>query len=44
MLLSRLESSFACNKIEDEDDESNHEQDVNHVAANVDEQAKKPEH
>jgi len=32
------------NKIEDEDDESNHEQDVNQVAANMDEQAKKPEH
>jgi len=30
------------NKIEDEDDESNHEKDVNQVAANVDEQAKKP--
>jgi len=30
--------------MDDEDDESNHEQKVNQAAANVAEQAKKPEH
>jgi hypothetical protein len=41
---TRLESSSALNQIEDEDDESNYEQEVDQAAANVAEQAKKPEH
>jgi hypothetical protein len=32
------------NQIDDEDDESNYEQEVDQAAANVDKQAKKPEH
>jgi hypothetical protein len=32
------------NQIDDEDDESNYEQEVDQAAANVAEQAKKPKH
>jgi hypothetical protein len=32
------------NQIDDEDDKSNHEEEVDQAAANVAEQAKKPEH
>jgi hypothetical protein len=32
------------NEIDDQDDDSNYEQEVNQAAANVAEQAKKPEH
>jgi len=40
----RLKSLSALNQIDDEDDESNHEQEVDQAASNVAEQAKKPEH
>ena len=40
----RLESSSALNQIDDEDDESNYEQEMDQAAANVAEQAKEPEH
>jgi len=39
----RLESSSALNQIDDEHDNSNYEQEVDQAAANVAEQAKKPE-
>jgi hypothetical protein len=39
-----LESSSALKQIDDEDDESNYEQEVDQAAANVAEQPKKPEH
>jgi hypothetical protein len=41
---TRLESSSALNEIDDEHDESYYEQEVDQAAANVAEQAKKPEH
>ena len=44
LLPNRLESSSASNQIDDEDDESNYEQEVDQAAANVAEQAKKPQH
>jgi len=41
----RLESSSALNQIDDDEaDDSNHEQELDQAAANVPEQAKKPEH
>jgi len=40
----RLKSAPALNQIYDEDDESNYEQKVDQAAANVTEQAEKPEH
>ena len=40
----RLKSASALNQIYDEDDESNYEQKVDQAAANVTEQAEKPEH
>jgi hypothetical protein len=40
----RLESASALNQIDDQDDDSNYEQEVDQAAANVAEQAKKPEH
>jgi hypothetical protein len=43
-MAARLESSSSLNQIDDEDDESNYEQEVDQAAANVAEQAKKPEH
>ena len=40
----RLESSSALNQIDDEDDESNYEQEMDQATANVAEQTEKPEH
>ena len=39
-----LESSFALDQVDDENDDSNHEQEMDQAAANVAEQTKKPEH
>ena len=39
-----LGSSPALNQVNDEDDDSNYQQEVDQAAANVAEQAKKPEH
>jgi len=39
-----LRSSPALNQVNDEDDDSNYEQEMDQAAANVAEQAKKPEH
>ena len=39
-----LGSSPALNQVNDEDDDSNYQQKVDQAAANVAEQAKKPEH
>jgi len=38
-----LESPFALNQIDDEDDESNYKQEMDQAAANVAEQTEKPE-
>ncbi len=43
-VVDRLKSSSALNQIDDQDDESNYEQEVDQAAANMAEQAKKPEH
>jgi hypothetical protein len=40
----RLESSSALNEVNDQDDDGNHEQEVDQAAANVADEAKKPEH
>ena len=40
----RLESSSALNKVNDQDDDGNYEQEVDQAAANVANEAKKPEH
>jgi hypothetical protein len=40
----RLKSASTLNQIDDEDYDSNYKQEVNQAAANVAEQAKKPEH
>ena len=40
----RLESSSALNKFNDQDDDGNYEQEVDQAAANVANEAKKPEH
>jgi hypothetical protein len=39
-----LESSSALNEINDQDDDGNHEQEMDQTAANVAEEAKKPQH
>jgi hypothetical protein len=39
-----LEPSSALNEVYDQDDDSNYEQDVDQAAANVTDEAKKPEH
>src|SRR4029077_7598006 len=39
----RLESSSALNKVNDQDDDGNYEQEVDQAAANVANEAKKPE-
>src|SRR4029077_16152376 len=41
---SALESSSALNKVNDQDDDGNYEQEVDQAAANVANEAKKPEH
>jgi hypothetical protein len=40
----RLESSSALNEVNDQDDDGNYEQEVDQAAANVADEAKKPEH
>jgi hypothetical protein len=40
----RLESSSALNEVNDQDDDGNYEQEVYQAAANVADEAKKPEH
>ena len=40
----RLESSSALNKVNDQDDDGNYEQEVDQAAANVADEAEKPEH
>src|SRR5262245_34528873 len=42
--MSSSESPSPLNQIDDEDDDSNYEQEMDQAAANVAEQAKKPEH
>jgi len=44
LLLGALESSSASNQIDDQDDESNYQQEMDQAAANVAKQAEKPEH
>jgi hypothetical protein len=39
-----LESSSALNEVNDQDDDGNNEQEVDQAAANVADEAKKPEH
>jgi hypothetical protein len=40
----RSESSSALNEVNDQDDDGNYEQEVDQAAANVADEAKKPEH
>jgi hypothetical protein len=40
----RLESPSALNEVKDQDDDSNYEQEMDQAAANVADEAKKPEH
>jgi hypothetical protein len=41
---SRLESSSALNQVNNQDDDRNYEQEMDQTAANVADEAKKPEH